>query len=265
MWKLICLLDPGSIDENTGSFLLPDGRMIFTNMHHKRLKLLTSSFKVIDFCDLPGKPYDVCKGGPNEVIVSLREEKVLQFVGVDKKMKLGRVVRIGVACYGVASRDGEIYVACIGGNYENRPQLRVYNMSGRMLRLIEKDAEGLPIFAYPRNIAISPDGTMLYVTDRENGVITLGIYGKVISIYNPGYLDSPRGITVDPNGNIFVCGQNSHNVIQLDNVGEEVGILLKDKGGLYRPQSLLHVQKMHKSKLAITSLKSKVIKVYALA
>ncbi|KAH3796221.1 hypothetical protein DPMN_149789 [Dreissena polymorpha] len=256
--------DHGSSEDNTGSVCLPDGKVILTNTHHKRLKMLSPAFKVIDHVDLPGKPYDVCLAGPNEVVVSLREEKCLQFVTTDKKLKTTRAIKIGVACYGVLCLNGEIFVACVGGQYENRPQLRVYNMSGRMVRVIEKGPDGNMIFSSPRNIALSPDGTMLHVTDREYGVVTVGLYGQILSVYKNPELDSPRGICVDPNGNILACGQNSHNVIQLNAAGEKVGVLMKDKDSLHRPQSLCYIHRGPRSFLLITFLKSKFVKVYAL-
>lgn len=257
--------DLGSSDDNTGSVSLPDGKVILTNTHHKRLKLLSTNYKVIDHVDLPGKPYDVCLASPIEAITSLREEKLLQFVSVEKKMKLSRQMKIGVSCYGVASQNGEVFVACIGGQYENRPMLRVYNMSGRLLRVFEKGTDGLQIFSSPRNIVISPDGTMLHVTDREHGMITVGLLGTVISQYRSARLDSPRGITVDDDGNIFVSGQNSHNVVQLNAAGEEIGVVLKDRTRCNRPQSVVYLKKGPRSFLLMTFLKSKYIKVYALA
>ncbi|XP_060604855.1 uncharacterized protein LOC132757557 [Ruditapes philippinarum] len=257
--------DHGTSEDNTGSVCLPDGKIILTSTHHKRLKLLTANFRVIDHVDLPGKPYAVCLASPAEAITSLREEKQLQFITVDKKLKVSRLMKIGVSCYGVACNNGEIFVACIGGQYENRPQLRVYNMSGRLLRVFERDPEGIPIFSSPRNLEISPDGTMIHITDRESGVITMGLYGKILSKYKRPDLESPRGIAVDPDGNIFVCGQNSHNVIQLNAAGEEAGVVIKDRTRFYRPQSVCFIQKGPRSWILVTFLKSKFVKLYALA
>ena len=160
--------DIGSCEDNPGALCLMDGKVILTNVHHKRLKMVNNNYKVTDHVDLPGKPYGVCLVGENEVVVSLREEKQLQFVAVDKKLKLTRTMKLGVTCYGVACNSDEIFVACVAGQYENRPQIRVYNMSGRMLRVFEKTRDGDFIFSTPRNIAVSPDGTLLHVTDREN-------------------------------------------------------------------------------------------------
>lgn len=257
--------DQGSSEDNTGSVCLPDGKVILTATHHKRLKLLSTTYRVIDHVDLPGKPYDVCIASPDEVVTSLREEKLLQFVTIDKKLKTSRVMKIGVSCYGVECHNGEIFVACVGGQYENRPMLRVYNMSGRLLRVFERDEDRTQIFSSPRNMVLSPDKTMLHVTDREYGVITIGLFGKVISRYKSTELDSPRGITVNPDGDIFVCGQNSHNVMQINAAGEEIGNVIKDKARLHRPQSVCYIQRTHMSLLLVTFLKSKFIKVYKLA
>ncbi|KAL4219228.1 Transcription intermediary factor 1-alpha [Mactra antiquata] len=257
--------DLGSSEESTGSLALADGKMLLTNTHHKRLKLLSSSYKVIDHVELPGKPYAVCSASPIEVIVSLREEKQLQFVSIEKKMKPSRLMKIGVSCYGVACQNGEVFVACVGGQYENRPMLRVYNMSGRLLRVFERGNDGLQIFSSPRNIVLSPDGTMIHVSDREYGVVTVGLFGDVISQFKKPHLESARGITVNEDGNIFVCGQNSHNIIQLNAAGDEIGVLIKDRARLYRPQSVLYHRKGHRSFLLVTFFKSKFVKVFALA
>jgi hypothetical protein len=54
-------------------------------------------------------------------------------------------------------------------------------MSGGLLRAFERDSEGIPIFSSPRNLEKSPDGTMIHITDREFAVITMGLYGKILS------------------------------------------------------------------------------------
>jgi hypothetical protein len=70
---------------------------------------------VIDHVDLLGKPNAVCLASPAEAIASLRKEKQLKFITIDKKLKVSRLITIGVSCYGVACNNGEIFVACIGG------------------------------------------------------------------------------------------------------------------------------------------------------
>lgn len=80
-------------------------------------------------------------------------------------------------------------------------------------------------FNYPSTIDIGPDG-MLYVTDQDNNrirkinpstqeVTTLagsGTKGTVDGLGTEAQFASPHGISVDPNGNVFVTDEYNHAI-----------------------------------------------------
>jgi DNA-binding beta-propeller fold protein YncE len=109
-------------------------------------------------------------------------------------------------------------------------------MSGKVLKIFDKDHEGSCLFADPYNLKISADNTVINVSDPEkNCVIGLTFDGKVKAIYNDDQLNEPRQLTVDRSGAVFVCGLFSHNIHQLSSDLTNMKILLDEEQGMNGP------------------------------
>ena len=251
-----------------GSAALPDtrtlrGRTIVTDWKNKRLKLLDKIYRVIAHCDVTSVPYGVCSVDSGQVIVSLRDEKLLQFVSVDNKMRLGRKFKIDEFCRGIAYFDEEIYVACGGGTGEGKGQLRVYSMTGEFIRVIDEDLHGKPIFSSPKDIAINSDGSRVYVSDRDKGVIALSKSGKVKFVFKDQSLKTAFGICMNEKDELFVTGYDSNNVVHIGPNGKILGEVLNSSVGIDKPISMCcHENPI--SRLLITTESSNFIRVYEL-
>ena len=173
-----------------------------------------------------------------QLIVSLRDDKVIQFVTVDHKLKPSRKFKIDEFCRGIAYHDEEIYVACGGGVGEDKGRLRVYNINGEFVRVIDENIHGKPIFSSPKDIAINNDGTRIYVSDRDRGVIALGKSGKVKYIFNDPSLKTAFGICTNEKDELFVTGYDSNNVIHVGPNGKMLGEVLTATEGIEKPISM---------------------------
>jgi regulator of sigma D len=78
-------------------------------------------------------------------------------------------------------------------------------------------------------IAISPDEKVIYLTKpTQNNVTSLTLDGKVNAIYTDTYMTSPKQMTVDNEGFIYVCCEE--NIYQLSGDLSYGHILIDDRG-----------------------------------
>lgn len=242
-----------------GASVVKDERILIADWANKRLKLLDKFFTVIDKLDLETGPNDVCHISTNEAMVSLPEDKALQVVKLDPKLALGKKYDVGIECRGMEYWAGELYTICGGLEHEAPGHIRVYTTNAKLIRSIEHDHLGKSILSIPMRIAMSNDGTRLYVTDGEKGVITLKRSGEVLPVFEDSSLKWPWGICVDNNDQLFVCGSSSSNVLQVrDN--RKISTVLTAEDGLKDPMCVLFFPLG--SKLIVTTNKSECIKVF---
>ncbi|KAH3737477.1 hypothetical protein DPMN_044070 [Dreissena polymorpha] len=72
-----------------------------------------------------------------------------------------------------------------------------------------------------RQCAVSPTGDRLYITSRnQNKLLTLARDGTLLATYTDPALDGPSGLHVTPAGQVLVCGDYSHTVLQVGWEGE---------------------------------------------
>jgi DNA-binding beta-propeller fold protein YncE len=84
---------------------------------------------------------------------------------------------------------------------------------------------------HPTNLAFSPDGRTLYVTELSGNRVSMfdvdgkprGTIGGPKPGYDSGQFDHPFGIAVDAGGDVFVADQGNHRIQRFTAVGEYVG------------------------------------------
>ncbi|KAH3746480.1 uncharacterized protein LOC127847904 [Dreissena polymorpha] len=243
---------------------LPNGFTIVSDWKNKRLKILDTNYNLRNHCDTPGEPYALCSVQPNMIAVTLRDEKIIQFVSLDNtKMKLDRKFKIDEYCRGIACKNNQLFITCGGGEGEIHGQLRVYSLHGALVCVFEEDIQGKPFFGQPKDVVINDEGTRFHVADLKRGVVTISPEGRLLSIFHDPGLVSPLGLCMDGKGNLFVSGCESNNVIQFTGEGKKLSEVLNETDGLTRPLAIC----CHESvipRLVVASEDSCTIKVYTL-
>jgi len=110
-----------------------------------------------------------------------------------------------VGCTGVTvDSAGDVYAAVPEANLVD-----VFSPTGKLLRTIGSTAPGGAL-GKPYDVAISPDGSTLYVTEvSKNCVAAFTLTGAYLGSWGKkgtanGDLDQPMGISVDSAGRIYV-------------------------------------------------------------
>ena len=221
----------------TGCCFMPGNELVLCDRNNYKIKLLDRSLSLVDSLDLPRKPWDVAAVDNSNVIVTMPEEKRLQFIQVLPTCKLGRTIDVGEMCWGVAVEAGKIFISCykygdkVGG-------IRVYDLKGKDLRKrlgINPNGSNKP--RWPHYVAVSRSGDKIFVSDMNTDTLScLTGDGKMVYQYRDREMISPRRLLVDGNDNVIVCGYYNTTVQMITSAGQKHKTLLSVKDGIYCPQ-----------------------------
>lgn len=99
------------------------------------------------------------------------------------------------------------------------------------------------MFSDIRNIAVNDSGRVLFVADWNKGLIAVKEEtGRRMWWYTEDDLVNATGVCVDEIGGVFVCGYNSHNVLQFNESGQKIGEIVTRTCGIARPCSVCFVR-----------------------
>lgn len=204
---------------------LEDSKIILADYYNCKVKQVDSStYRVIDYCDLPASPWQLCLVSKQEVAVSCVEAGV-QFVSLGRKMMKSKQMKTDHYCYGIACADSDLYIS------DSRTSVYMYSLSGMKLKQFSTDQSGHELFSDISSLAVSNDGSKIYVADTNKGLIVLENNGNVLANYKGSLLEGTRYVCVTDNGSVLVCGDISNNVVQVNANGELVGVVVKIGNG----------------------------------
>lgn len=125
--------------------------------------------------------------------------------------------------------SGNVYVA----DTDNH-RVVVVDSSGAVLHVLDGHDAGSDNFQYPSSIAVTPDGTTLYIADTYNHCVHIytlaeGTYGHAETIGDyelPGTLNeqfnNPYGVDVGPDGSVYVADTSNRRIQKFDADGDFV-------------------------------------------
>ena len=241
-----------------GTAVLQDGRVVVSDVSNGKLKILSPAYKLKSHVQLIGTPCGVCVSGDMEIAVCIFDKCIIQLLGIETPIKRIRQIKTGLRCRGVAAYDNKLFVTCQDAN---RNELKIITKSGKLLRSVYDDKYGNPIFSNINQIAVSPDGNKIMITDPVKGIVSFSMNGELISVVTSGDIIKPNGIAFKRNGDFFVSGFSSNNVVHFGADGKKIGIVIQERDGLESPMSLCLVDD---NCIVITSAESKYIQVYQL-
>ncbi|XP_052778625.1 uncharacterized protein LOC128216073 [Mya arenaria] len=214
---------------------LPSGDCVIADMYNCKVKLLDKEYRVIDHCNVPGYPCDVCHIDGNKVAVCVNctytDRRGLYFINAT----IGRFVTTTKLsfthpCSAVAYHGDQLYIG--SGN-----ALFVYTMLGKKVKRLYTDKSGEWTV---KKCAISNDGKTIYMTNNsKHQLITLDKKGKKLALLTDPDMEEPTGVHVTPAGHVFVCWCYYDAVLQVDKDGKKkLATLARKEDGLDSPNDL---------------------------
>ncbi|XP_060564174.1 uncharacterized protein LOC132723465 [Ruditapes philippinarum] len=230
----------------TGICQLQNGDLVIVDAANQSIKRLGPMYIVTDKCRLSSQPWSVCNVSDTEVAVSMCNEKNIQFVSVNGKMKPSRSFRVKDTCTGLASFQDMLYVGLF-----NRKQIQVYDKSGFPGTTLDFNV------AVPWCIAVSSDSSNIFVAAQKGGVFSFDLKNQ-----RPVKIDVPEvkvagSVALTANGSLIVSCQQTNCIIQYTSNGCKT--LLTKADGITSPQTIFFNQKQ---KLIVSSKNADAIKVF---
>ncbi|KAL4221364.1 hypothetical protein ACF0H5_019623 [Mactra antiquata] len=241
---------------SAGCCLTFGNQLLVTDYNNKILKLInTHTMMVVDICRLDSAPFGVCCINDSEAAVACHDNKI-QFVSYGYKMTPTRQIKTSHDCYGITTKNDKIYMT------DNESSLYIYDMTGNLLQTISQDNAGIEQFSHSAHVTFSESGDKMYVSDVNKGVVCFDGVGNYESTFNDIDLKYTDGVCIDDTRNIFVVGRYSNYVVQFNEDGEKIGVVIKQQDGLLYPRSVCFDPKMNR--LFVTMENSKVVKMFEL-
>lgn len=244
----------------TGSCYLPDGTTLLTDTSFhclRRMSLSWYSFtEALEIHGGPHTPWAVCAASKQEAVVTMPELKQVQFVSLGGIMKKVKVWRLDYKCYGVAFNNQTLYIS------DNYTSIYAYTTEGLLLRTMTLGQSeyswlswGTPFWI--SHISICENGSILYLADVIRGLKAIDAQtGDEVWQFKSKNIKSARGVCVDGLGRVFVCGQNSKNVLLISEKGKKVAEIITSTDGISEPKSVCFHS--GQNELVVTGAKSEI-------
>ncbi|XP_053405429.1 uncharacterized protein LOC128558954 [Mercenaria mercenaria] len=210
------------------------------------------------------KLWAITKVKDNKVAVTLPNEGTIRLITFSNSMTVTNSddIKVKGRCYGISCSNDYLIVSTVS-HFFHSGKVQILDMSGNVLKVLDKDCNNKALFSNPLYLALSPDNETIYVSDWDKNTVTcLTFDGKIKAIYKDNQLLGPCQLTTDELGSVYVCGRLSNNVHQLSPLLNKVKILLDGSEELAYPVSVSHC--MNKNRLYL-GMWSNNIKVFNLS
>ncbi|XP_045158510.2 E3 ubiquitin-protein ligase TRIM71-like [Mercenaria mercenaria] len=206
-----------STSDVTGSLFLPGGSLILCDHANSKLILLDKEFQLLHQLYFKGNLWDAALVSANEIIVTLKSKKLLQYIKVESgKLHEGMHINLKRVPWGIAVYKNNILVTF----HENpgNGMIEVRDRHGKILRHIVADENGDDLFKSPYYVAVNQHNGDIYVTDgRKNSITCLTFEGKLLYKIESEEFKWPRKVILDDQGNCLLCASLANKILLIKN------------------------------------------------
>ena len=209
---------------------LANGNIVLTDSGNAKIKLFTRSFNVLDEVRVPGNPIDMCAIG-NDIYFCCSDSKKIFWQAIDgdrisarvqsyetngqpisiSKINNELVILFSDAAYDKNERGKVDLEIRSGSELCETISLRTYPSQFTYHVLKAKKIHSRPNFARSFEIILSEYNRIsLYIVSRNRKELHSREWD-----YTPCNLQKARGIAMDSDNNVYVCGEDSNNVHQV--------------------------------------------------
>ena len=194
------------------------------------LRMYNKDGKYVKECKLGGTAWDIsCHNKSGRIIVALQDDGI-QFVEnfvAHTKISVQNII----TCYGVSWVDDNIYVG--GYDSNNISKINILHSSGQHISSIS-------------SVSILNSHSVLFIHHRDNNIYYTDysdVYckkkdGSNVFTFNSPDLKDLFDIDTDRQGNIYVVGRHSNNILRLSPDGQNSNIIMKEEDGLSDPRTI---------------------------
>lgn len=223
----------------TGGKFISRDHLVLADYRNQKLKCFNGSGVMISELGLQGKPWDLCVMKNGEVGVTMPDEACLCLVSISTEGEItltGDTIESQTGCHGVHLHDDKLFIACSN-------EIRVLDTSGTLVTVYPLGDRGTRYVMAKNDTVIFTDKTGMnsrrLSENHEIGTNSSRSESRNHRfLYKDAEVRSPRGFTIDGEGNFYVCGMDSNNIHQLSGDGSLNQILLTSKDGIRNPYAI---------------------------
>ena len=168
--------------------------------------------------ELSSLPWDLALLSDTKFVVTLPgEHKVIFFklnISGPSKIVVEKELDVKEECWGIENLADDKFI----GTFEpwtRGASLKIFNGLGEVEVVIKLTNSGENIFRSPQHVVCDKIDQKIYVSDGgKNAVFTVNFTGQVLGIFSDPLLSHPTGMTLDHQGNLYICGKNSKNIVR---------------------------------------------------
>ncbi|XP_033726354.1 tripartite motif-containing protein 2-like [Pecten maximus] len=238
-----------------GVVYLPSDQIVISDDRNNKIKLFTDKGQFLDELTIRGSPNDLCLVDNNTVAVAVDSPGGIRVVKVKaSKLSLSSEIRMsnGEDCYGITHTDGEFVIGTYGGGVYSVTKGGVADLLRRYKStchsITHDTVKGDTLVSIYNDIPKAVAVSRLSANKRHTDMMKVGV------------VRCPRGIDVDREGNIYVCGDISHNVVQMSGDGTHARELLTSSNGMNNPMAI----SVNGDKFVVTNYGNNHIRVFGL-
>jgi hypothetical protein len=192
------------------------------------LRMYSKDGKSVKECKLGGNAWDISYHKKSGRIVVALQSNGVQFVDKFVAQTAISVQNIN-SCLCVRWVDDNIYVGGCDSNFKSR--INILDSNGRHISSISS------IRSIARVYYICHRDHNIYYTDYHK-VYCIRKDGSNVFTFSSPYLKGIYGIDTDRQGNVYVVGLKSNNILRLSPDGQNSDIIMKKKDGISQPITL---------------------------
>ncbi|XP_069139052.1 uncharacterized protein [Argopecten irradians] len=220
-----------------GVVLMSTGNIVVNDCNNNSLKLLSSQGECLSFLTINGTQSDVCLVEDSTVAVAASESYFSTGIHIvkvqDSVLTLSSVIRMKEKCHGITFVDGAFIVSTPKDVYRvgmDGKSQKVDQLPNNCYHLVSCPNQKGTFASLSTSKAIDAKAIDAVVTKLSTEVQTC--------IMRVGLVKNGMGIDMDRDGNLYVCGQRSNNVVQMSPDGTRIRELLTSKDGIDSPRAI---------------------------
>ena len=185
-------------------------------------------------CILGGASWDISYHKKSGRIVVALQNKCIQFVDNFVAQTKIRFQNIDY-CRGVTWVDDNVYVS--GSNGKGKGGINILDSNGQHINSINCVSSISSVSSINSVMYIHHRDNNIYYTDNNNVYCIKKDRSNVFTFSSPD-LKGAYGIETDRQGNVYVVGRGSNNILRLSSDGQNSDIIMKKEDGINDPVTL---------------------------
>ena len=193
--------------------LFSEGRLFVSNLASNDISVIeTATFKVLSRIETSVQPLDMALATDGRTLYATNSGAGTLTI-IDVESNQARTVwlkGVGSGPFGIAARADQIFTTDIANN-----QVLVVNPRGLITKRINVPSQ-------PRSLALSPDGSTLYVTSMGTGLLTaIDVARETVSDSIDLQVDGTFALAVSPDGTKIYLTAHSDNALVIVDAGRK--------------------------------------------